>query len=52
LGSNDKDFRKENWLRKKGQILAKLVNSRLFLLSREKKIRETVQEWIKNIADR
>lgn len=49
---NDKGFRKDNHLRKKGQILAELLYPRLFLLFREKKIKESIEKWIKNIAGR
>ena len=51
-GTNDKDFRKQNQLSKKGQNLAGLGCSRLFPLFREKKIREWIHQWIRNIAGR
>lgn len=49
---NDKGFRRDTHLRKKGQKLAELLYPRLFLLFREKKIKESIEKRIKNIAGR
>lgn len=49
---SDKGFRKDNRLRKKGQKLAEPVCPRLFPLFMEKKIKESIEKWIKNIAGR
>lgn len=51
-GMNDKGFRRDTHLRKKGQKLAELLYPRLFLLFREKKIKESIEKRIKNIAGR